>query len=281
MANSYLNIVTFLLTTLFYYMALKPSLTLDSMTDATKFKQYESNHYIYLGVYLLLVILVQFIINASLISSTCGGNITENMGSAGLLTLIPWTFIFGVVIMVLVIYPGFKTAFSDVIGYYFVSSSANKLLTTLLIDKDVQKQLDADTVSSTQQKQAMQKAADTIIKICGNTSIIINQIVPENFNEYWQILTPLMKTEYQQPGGSNELKSQLFELVVTRDNIGEALWYIYTGILITSLVQLKIATKGCTSNPETMQKNYQAYLQQQETANAEQEKATSTVYTMS
>jgi len=262
-------------------MVLKPSLTLDSMTDATKFKQYESNHYIYLGVYLLLVILVQFIVNASLISSTCGGNITENMGSAGLLTLIPWTFIFGVVIMVLVIYPGFKTAFSDVIGYYFVSSSANKLLTTLLIDKDVQKQLDADTVSTTQQKQAMQKAADTIIKICGNTSVIINQIVPENFNEYWQILTPLMKTEYQKPGGSNELKSQLFELVVTRDNIGEALWYIYTGILITSLVQLKIATKGCTSNPETMQKNYQAYLEQQKAANAEQEKATSTVYTVS
>jgi len=262
-------------------MVLKPSLTLDSMTDATKFKQYESNHYIYLGVYLLLVILVQFIVNASLISSTCGGNITENMCSAGLLTLIPWTFIFGVVIMVLVIYPGFKTAFSDVIGYYFVSSSANKLLTTLLIDKDVQKQLDADTVSTTQQKQAMQKAADTIIKICGNTSVIINQIVPENFNEYWQILTPLMKTEYQQPGGSNELKSQLFELVVTRDNIGEALWYIYTGILITSLVQLKISTKGCTSNPETMQKNYQAYLEQQKAANAEQEKATSTVYTVS
>jgi hypothetical protein len=280
MANSYLNIVTFLLTTLFYYLALKPTLTLDSMSDATKFKQYESNHYIYLGVYLLLVVLVQFIVNATLISSTCGGSITENMGSAGLLTLIPWTFIFGVIIMVLVIYPGFKSAFSDVIGYYFVSSSANKVLTTLLIDKDVQKQLDADTVSSPQQKQAMQKAADTIIKICGNTSILINQIVPENFNEYWQILTPLMKTEYQQPNGSNGLKDQLFEIVVTRDNIGEALWYIYTGILITSLVQLKIATKGCTSNPATMQKNYQAYLEQQETANAEQEKATSTVYTI-
>jgi hypothetical protein len=282
MANSYLNIITFLATTLFYYLALKPKLPLNTMNDITQFKQYEKNHYMYLGIYLLLVILVQFIVNASLISNTCGGSITENMGSAGLVTLLPWTFIFGVVIVVLVMYPGFKSAFSDVIGYYFVSSSANKLLTTLLIDKDVQKQLDSDNTATPQQKQAIQKAADTIIKICGNTSVLINQMVPENFTEYWGILTPLMKTQYQQAGQDTEnLKTQLFELVVTRDNIGEALWYIYTGLLITSLVQLKIATKGCTSSPATMQKNYQDYLQKQEAADAQQKQATSTVYTTS
>ena len=37
MASSYLNIVTFLLTTLFYYMALKPSLPYSSLTDITKY----------------------------------------------------------------------------------------------------------------------------------------------------------------------------------------------------------------------------------------------------
>ena len=38
-------------------------------------------------------------------------------------------------------YPGFKSAFSDVIGYFYVSSSANKLLTDLLVNKDIEKVL--------------------------------------------------------------------------------------------------------------------------------------------
>jgi len=263
-------------------MAIKPNLTLNSLIDPVQYKKYMSSSYMYLAVYLLLVMVIQFIVNASVITSNCGGNITENMGAAGIYTFIPWILIFGVVILVLTIYPGFKSAFSDVIGYFYVSSSANKVLTTLLIDKDVQKKIDTDTTSTEEQKKSMQEAADAIIKICGNTSILINQIVPSNFMEYWNILTPLMKTQYQTSGPETEkLKSELFELVVTRDNVGEAMWFMYTGLLLTSIVQLKLTTRGCTTNPDTMQKNYQSYLQQQETADKQQQQATGTVYTVS
>jgi hypothetical protein len=97
---------------------------------------------------------------------------------------------------------------------------------------------------------------------------------------YWEILTPLMKKQYQQPGPeADDIKNKLFELVVTRDNVGEAMWFIYTGLLLTSIVQLKIATKGCSSNPATMQQNYQKYLEEQEANDKKQEQATSTVYT--
>ena len=40
MASSYLNIVTFLLTTLFYYLAIKPSLTYETFTDPNKMTNY-------------------------------------------------------------------------------------------------------------------------------------------------------------------------------------------------------------------------------------------------
>jgi len=281
MSSSYLNIVTFLLTTLFYYLALKPSLTYATLSDPTKMKEYTSNNYMYLAIYLLLVMVVQFIVNASIITTTCGGNITENMGAAGIFTFLPWTLIFGVMVLVLTIYPGFKSAFSDVIGYFYVSSSANKLITELLIDKDVQKKLDSDSTMTEEQKESMQSAADTIIKICGNTSILINQIVPSNFNDYWKILTPLMKKQYQTNDGSaDQIKNDLFELVVTRDNVGESMWYIYTGLLLTSIVQLKITTRGCASNPKTMEQNYQKFLEEEAAAKAEQDKATSTTYTM-
>lgn len=303
MASSYLNIITFLLTTLFYYMALKPNYTYEMSVDPAKNKEYTTNSYMYLAIYFLLIIVIQFIVNASIITSTCGGSITQNLGSSGVFTFIPWTLIFGVMALILTIYPGFKSAFSDVIGYYWVYGPANKLITELLINKDVEKALKEDKVEMKPvppsapplpstggkknmkggaiSKEQIEEAADTIVKICGNTSVLINQIVPSNFNEYWQILTPLMKEKYQNDGPeATQKKQELFELVVTRDNVGEAIWYIYTGILLTSLVQLKMTTKGCSSNPQTMEQNYQKFLASEQEAKAKNELSTSTTYTI-
>jgi hypothetical protein len=281
MANSYLNIVSFLFTTLFYYLAIKPNLTYDDIIDQNKYEKYKSKNYMYLAIYLLLVIIIQFIVNASIITSTCGGNITDNLGAAGVFTFIPWTLIFGAIILALSVYPGFKTAFSDVVGYFYVSSSANKLLTELLIDKNIQQKIDNDSKLTPEQKQNMQNAADAIIKICGNTSILINQIVPNNFNDYWNILKPLMKEKFHVESSELlEKKKDLFEIVVTRDNVGEAMWYIYTGLLLTSIVQLKITTRGCSNNPKTMEKNYQTFLDNEQKAQQAQQQSTSTTYTM-
>ena len=286
MANSYLNILTFLLTTFFYYLAIKPSLTYDISSDPLKYKEYVSNNYMYLAVYFVLVIVIQFIVNASIISSTCGGNISENMGAAGFFTFLPWTLIFGILIIILIGYPGFKSAFSDVVGYYWVSTSANKIITELLVNPDIQNKIDSEDTKTLQQKEALQSAADTIVKICGNTSILINQIVPANFESYWGLLTPLMKDKYQPVNQApltpetQDLKNKLFDLVVTRDNVGEALWYIYTGVLITSIVQLKITTRGCVNNPKTMEQNYQKFLDKEKQSKEQQEIATSTTYTI-
>ena len=281
MTNSYLNIVTFLLTTLFYYLALKPALPYTSYKDKQKYQNYISDNYMYLAIYVLLVIVIQFIVNSSIIANSCGGNITENMGAAGVLTFLPWILIFGVLVLILTIYPGFKSAFSDVVGYYYVSGQATKLLTELLVNQEIQKKMTEETDMTPEKKEALESAADAIIKICGNTSILINQMVPSNFDQYWGILTPLMKDKYKVPSEeANKMQNDLFELVVTRDNIGEAMWYIYTGLLLTAIVQLKITTRGCNSNPKTMEANYQKFLAQEQKAK-EQKENTSTTYTIS
>jgi hypothetical protein len=262
-------------------LVVKPSYTYEISIDINKQKEYKSSSYMYLAIYLLLVMVIQFMFNVSIISSTCGGNITENMGAAGVLTFLPWTLIFGVLIIILTVYPGFKSAFSDVIGYYWVSGSANQIITELLVDPKIQKKMNEDVTSTPEQKEAMLTAADTIIKICGNTAILINQIVPDNFQSYWNILKPLLKPKYQFDNEeTSNIRNKLFEIVVTRDNIGEAMWYIYTGLLLTSLVQLKMVTRGCISNPETMEKNYQNFKDAEQKAKDEKETATNTTYTM-
>jgi len=281
MASSYLNMITFLLTTLFYYLAIKPSITYETTTNPEKYKQFKSNSFLYLAVYLLLVMVIQFFVNVSIISTNCGGNITENMGAAGIFTFVPWILIFGVLVLILSVFPGFKSAFSDVIGYFWVATSANKIITELLVNPEIQKKIDHTDNYTVEQKEKMQSAADAIIKICGNTAILINQIVPSNFNSYWDILRPLMKEKYQTDNPeSSKIKNELFELVVTRDNVGEAMWYIYTGLLLTSLVQLKITTRGCINNPKTMEQNYKKFLDDEQKVKQQSELATSTTYTI-
>lgn len=141
MSNSYLNIVTFLLTTLFYYLALKPALPYTTYKNQEEYKNFISKSYMFLAIYVLLVIMIQFIVNSSIIANTCGGNITENMGASGVLTFLPWILIFGVLVVILTVYPGFKSAFSDVVGYYYVAGSANKVITELLVNQDIEKKL--------------------------------------------------------------------------------------------------------------------------------------------
>ena len=59
------------------------------------------------------------------------------------------------------------------------------------------------------------------------------------------------------------------------------MWYIYTGILLTSIVQLKLTSRGCASNPKTMEENYKKFLEAENQAKAQQAKVEGTTYTMS
>jgi hypothetical protein len=311
MANSYTNIVVFFLTTLVYYFALKPKTKLEDFESEESVSSSHSS----VVIYFLLILVTQFFVNSYVITSICGNNFSDNLKNSALYTFIPWILIFGAVIAVLLVFPGFKSAFSDVIGYYYVSSSANNIITELLVNKDIENMIDSngsdtasglsdqnnqsinidnnsddlsspndttlsvpysqsnnsvpETVSNDSNslsndkdatlltggskrmrqnggtKEQMQKAADLIVKICGNMSILINQLTPTNFNEYWDILKPLFKDKYKDDGTSAELKNNLFDLVVTRDNVGESMWYIYTGILVSSISQFKISQIKC------------------------------------
>jgi len=272
MVNSYINIVTFILTTVFYFLFLKPSLSYDILVDITKYEEYSKNNYLYLGIYLVLVIGIQMLVNASIISGKCqgnGGSILKNIGSVGMLTTIPGILIFGVIIIVLIMYPGFKRAFSDVIGFFYISSSATKIINEILINKEVEENDSSASISQEERKTI----TNVISKIFGNASLLLNQIYPENFLKYWEILTPLMKPQYKDNSlqETQIIKNQLFELIVTKDSIGELLWYIYTGIFFTIIIQLKLTTIECNKN-NTMEKNIDFFKEAKAKLNAEKKK---------
>jgi len=279
MDSSFFSLLIFALITLVYYMLLKPKLDASVYDDPTgsQYTAYSSSNNTALIIYFLFVVLTQMGVNASVMVTKCGGSLMQNIGSAFLMTLIPWIFIFGGVMVCLMMFPGFKSAFSNVIGYFAVSNSANNILSELLVNTDLNQTINAAETDPAK-KNSLKSAAEAIIKLCGNMSILINQIVPSNFVEYWAMLVPLMKEQYQ--NGAPEMKQQLLDAVVTRDNIGEALWYIYTAVLLISITQYNIMSRPCNKDLATLQLSQDQYLKTEEKMTAAADKQKATVYTL-
>ena len=270
--NTYMNIIIFILITILFFAYGKPKPTIDTLSSpASPYKSY--------GIYFMAILLFQLAINMSTLANKCGGGWTANLGYALLITFGPWLAMFGILIAVMINFPGMKSAFSDVIGYYAVSNSANKLLSEMLVDTDINDKIKqaSDGTDETKQ-QAMQDAAEAVMKMVGNISILINQIVPSNFMSYWKTLIPLMKNP--QAADMAEKQQALLDIVVLRDNIGEACWYIYTAILLISIIGFKIANKACEVDPKVANAKYDQYLDKQQAADDAKAIANSIPYTL-
>jgi hypothetical protein len=155
------------------------------------------------------------------------------MSSIILSTGAPWTFIFGLLIVCLIMFPGFKSAFSNVVGYYMVSKSAEEELMKLLPEE-------------------MAGDKNNIIsKIYGNTSILINKMVPSNFNDFAKLL------KFKAGVDTKPLQN----LVAYRDNVGEFCWYMYAAVFVNSVVQYNIVNISCNKSADTLEADLAKYKQ--------------------
>jgi len=276
---SFLSLIIFTIITILYFAIPsigKPELTMNDLVDDTAKSNYYSRNIKSLAFYFGIIVVSQFFLNTGYLLSKCGGSINKNIGAAALFTFIPWVLIFGVMLAVLVIFPGFKTAFSDVIGYYAVAGSANDIFSSMLIGTDINDMI--DKTNDEQKKRELSQAAEAIMKICGNKSILINQMNPDNFLDIWKTLKSLMLPGVYE---NMEIQKQLLDLVVLKDNIGEALWYIYTSILISSIVYYNLATRGCVKDIDQIKAQHDDYIKQQEEISKQQEINNSTSYVVS
>ena len=270
-----LSLSSFIILTFVYCIKLKSRMTFAIFNDDKSLAELKKFEHYSLAGYFALVIISQISLNVMSMYFKCGGDFIDSLTNATSLTILPWSLIFGVVIITIMIFPGFKSAFSDVIGYFYISSKANEVLNTLLVDKNIR----MDNLQPSE-KDKMKDAADLVMKIYGNTSILINQIVPSNYIQMWDQMRILRKPEYQDDNNekTKALKEQLFGLVVSRENVGEAMWYIYTGILIISLVKMNIETRGCSSNIDVMETKYKQFLSKEDDKNKQTKLGSKVVY---
>ena len=387
MDNSVVNFIIFLIFTGIYFSKIRGKATLQDYSSDAGVESYYNSVNMSLLLYFGITLLSQLVTNVIVVMNMCGGSFKQNLGYTALITFIPWILIFGIVIILLISFPNFKNAFSDVVGYYSVSGQANAILLELLnhtnsVKGESQSILDqnmdnAPTIPSTDtnveklnklEKEIQSESSNLISEIFSNLSLLINKITPVNFNEYWDTLRPLMKSQYaslndeqdkycyqladisnfadylnqsnspamsqsdnnrivegtpaivQTPvtmiggtkkyvkacmqkmmgGGDDDsqptlkidsesqfqvlqkysnLKQQMLNLVIYRDNVGEAMWYIYTGLLLSTILKYNINNRGCVKSVTQIQSNLNNALttQQQDQALAQSQQIVQTL----
>lgn len=276
---SFQSLLFFIIITILYFAFPsigKPKLMLSDLTQDGVTPEFYTKTAKSLAFYLGIIVVSQLFLNIGYLMSKCGGSLDKNIGAAALFTFIPWVLIFGVLLVVLIIFPGFKCAFADVIGYYVVAGGANNIFGQILLGTDLNEMI--ENTQNTEEKKELTKAAEAIVKICGNKSILINQINPDNFLNIWKTLKPLMTHGSFE---NTEIQQQLLDLVVLKDNIGESFWYVYTAILISSIVYYNLATRGCVKSIDQIKSEHDEYIQHQEEALEQQKLNNSTTYVTS
>ena len=249
MDSATLSLVLFIVFTLIYFIY--------------RYFAYNSEHLkLVAGIYILSVIASQFTINISATKKMCG---ETNYGNAFLYTLIPWIIIFGMLNVVLFMFPGWKSPFANTFGYLLAKASGVKslLLDNILKEKFKDVKLPVAKTTHTRDKPSMfggapgatsnESIANSLEHIYGDPSALINEVTPETFDTFWTRMKPLFRK------GADNYKDQFKKLVNLKDLVSEFVWYLLTGVLVCSMSYNSILNQGCNTSVKEMQKRHNEY----------------------
>jgi len=187
-------------------------------------------------IYILLVILVMVYLNSEAIKEKCNTDKADTY-LVFLTTVFPWLSIFGMLYAMLLAMPGWKSPFSNTIGYlvaiYFMGGK-QKLLD--LINKG-------------------NKSNEELIEIISNnTSVLINEYGSENIGKLKQLSkikssgSPFIPYT-SNDGFTNELNKKKYNkvarLIMIKEFISEFMWYLLTGFLVISITTNYIFEQNC------------------------------------
>lgn len=214
----------------------------------------KGNFMIWNLIYYLLVIVTMFSININTTKSNCG---FPSYGIAALATIIPWLIIFGLLNIMLLMFPGWLSPFSNTFGYLLaklngVSDTFDNIFKSKMVKKDA--------------PAALQNASEALEHIYSNKSLLLNEITTQNFSDFWSRMTPLFKAD------ANNYKEELFNFVRMKTIVSEFVWYMLTGGLITTMSYNYILNSGCNPDSNQMSKNYTQYKDNLASKNSEKKK---------
>ena len=194
-------------------------------------------------IYLIVLMLVQIATNRVAIISLCG---SVDMGRVILATVIPWTAIFGILIMLLNVFPGWKAPFSNTIGYLMIRGDASEIIPKIFKGK-----MTAD--KSGEFAQALEYIYD-------DQSLLINEITPMNFDSFWDKMT--RSNLIRDTAQIDTYKQKLRNLVKLKELTATGIWYLLAGLLVTSFSYQNMVSAKCEKSMTEMKKGEQSHKEQ-------------------
>ncbi len=238
---------------------------------------------IYFLMYCLMVIVGEYFINLSVTGSVCGDT---QWGLAITVTIIPWLIIFGLMNIMLSIFPGWLTPFSNTIGYGITKLlGISDTVNAMLLPED------------SEEKNA--ELAKALAHIYVDKSLLINEIPNnvEGYETFIKNMSPLMKTDERLDDetienfknilatGENNSKAyrniaDLWSYVRLKYIVSEYIWLMLTGALVSSVSYNYIIGAGCSLSATEMKHRYDKYIDEEiaeEKRNKEQKERMYTV----
>lgn len=199
------------------------------------------NEMVYFAIYILLVIAGEFFLNVNITKSICG---SSQWYTAFMVTIFPWVFIFGILVVLLKMFPSWLQPFSNTIGYAITLASGLTSVFKNIIPPEDKRQGNVDSGISR-----------SLEYIYSNSGLLINLITPSNFNNFYN----RMKNDGLIIGDPVDLKEKLYSMVVLKETVSLAVWYLLAGILITSVSYNSIVNAGCQVSASEMQSRHDEY----------------------
>jgi hypothetical protein len=210
-----------------------------------------SKNQIYTLIYIIFLLSGTYFINVNISKSICNEN-TIQWGKVFMITILPWIIIFGVLYLLLELFPGWAKPFSNTIGYLVVNTLG---VTNLL--KQILK-----SHSNEERNSTLKKALENIEK---NYSRFINEIDVEQ-EKYESFIKQLSRESFTKISSTNTDNSkelfenpkviELFALINIKDIIGRLFWYALAGTLIASISYNFIINMNCEKTVDQTTEDY-------------------------
>ncbi len=143
---------------------------IEFFNNPTNIENIGKNNLITILIYVMLLIIGNYFINLNISKEICGGNI--QWFATFLITILPWILMFVTMIIILNMFPGWLSPFSNTIGYLF----ANLTGLNDLMDEILRPQSEVQTGTDLSQNKDEALIQYNLNQIYGDKSLLINEI---------------------------------------------------------------------------------------------------------
>ena len=206
-------------------------------------------------IYFLAVIAGEYAINVSNSNVLCG---KPQYVTAIYITILPWVIIFGLLNLMIAVFPGWLIPFSNTFGYLAAKwSGVDKLFKEILVPK-----FNGNTINDELGNEALGY-------IFTDPALMINKLTETNFENFWSEMTREGNSQLA-PGikfiksGISDYKDKLLGFIRLKDNISIFIWYLLTGGLVTSVSYNYIVNAKCKHNANDIEQKHVEYVQKQQ-----------------